>query len=59
MEVATKYFGMFASGEIVASTTFPSFNDNFQNNEIVNEELKNKVLAQVSIFQEALTIVEA
>ncbi len=50
---------MFASGEIVASTTFPSFNDNFQNNEIVNEELKNKVLAQVSIFQEALTIVEA
>ncbi|WP_286495229.1 NAD(P)H-dependent oxidoreductase [Empedobacter sp. R132-2] len=59
IEVATKYFGMFASGEIVASTTFPSFNDNFQNNEIVNEELKNKVLAQVSIFQEALTIVEA
>lgn len=59
MEVATKYFGMFASGEIVASTTFPSFNDNFQNNEIVNEELKNKVLAQVSIFQEALTSVES
>ncbi|MDM1296944.1 NAD(P)H-dependent oxidoreductase [Empedobacter falsenii] len=59
MEVATKYFEMFASGEIVASTTFPSFNDNFQNSEIINEELKNKVLAQVNIFQDALTAVEA
>ncbi|HJD86971.1 NAD(P)H-dependent oxidoreductase [Empedobacter stercoris] len=59
MEVATKYFGMFASGEIVASTTFPSFHDNFQNNEIVNEELKNKVLDQVNIFVEALAAVEA
>ncbi|HCC93529.1 MAG TPA: NADPH-dependent FMN reductase, partial [Flavobacteriaceae bacterium] len=31
----------------------------FQNSEIVNEELKNKVLAQVNIFQDALTTVEA
>ncbi|GEM50229.1 NAD(P)H-dependent oxidoreductase [Empedobacter brevis] len=58
MEVATKYFGMFASGEVVASATFPSFNDNFQNNEIVNEELKNKVLTQVNTFQKALAAVE-
>ncbi|WP_413531877.1 NADPH-dependent FMN reductase [Empedobacter brevis] len=59
MEVATKYFEKFASGEIVASTTFPFFNDNFQNEEIVNEELKDKVLTLVNTFKESLAEVKA
>jgi chromate reductase, NAD(P)H dehydrogenase (quinone) len=59
MEVATKYFGMFASGEIVASSTFPFFNDNFQNGEIVNEELKNTISEKINVFQNALVEVEA
>lgn len=51
MEVATKYFGMFASGEIIASSTFPFFNDNFKDGEIVNEELKNTITEKIEIFQ--------
>ena len=59
MEVAVKYFEMFASGEIVANSTFPSFHDNFQNNEIVNEELKNTILEKITTFQNAFSQVEA
>ena len=59
MEVGLKYFGMFASGEIVASATFPFFNDNFQNNEIVNDELKNTILEKISIFQDSFSEIEA
>lgn len=51
MEVATKYFGMFASGEIIASTTFPFFNDNFKDGEIVSEEYKNIIAEKIEIFQ--------
>ncbi len=55
MEVATKYFSMFAGGEIIASSTFPFFNDNFQNGEITNEELKATILEKIEIFQDALS----
>ena len=56
MEVATKYFGMFASGEIIASSTFPFFNDNFKNGEITNEELKNTIAEKIEIFQNSFVI---
>lgn len=59
MEVATKYFGMFASGEIVASTTFPSFHDNFKEGEIINDELKQTVLAKIKTFQESFETVNS
>mgnify|MGYP003587053715 FL=1 len=59
MDVATKYFEMFASGEVVASSTFPFFNDNFQNGEIVNEELKNTVDEKINVFQNTFASIEA
>ncbi len=59
MELASKYFEHFASGEIVASTTFPSFYDNFKEDEIVNEELKSNVLEKINLFQQALESVQA
>ena len=53
LEVATKYFGQFASGEIVASSTFPSFYDNFKEGEIVNEELKATIDGKIKEFTAA------
>ena len=53
LEVATKYFGQFASGEIVASSTFPSFYDNLKESEIVNEELKATIDGKIKEFTAA------
>ncbi len=54
LEVALKYFGQFASGEIVASSTFPSFYDNFKDGEIINEELKATIDEKIKEFTAAL-----
>lgn len=59
MEVALKYFVHFAGGEVVGSSTFPSFYDNLKDGEIVNEELKATVTAQIEAFKNALVAVEA
>lgn len=59
LEVALKYFGQFASGEIVESSTFPSFYDNFKDGEIVNEELKVSIENKIETFVKALQPVNA
>jgi len=59
MEVALKYFVHFASGEVVAHSTFPSFYDHFKEGQIVNEELKNTIHEKIAAFECALTGVEA
>ncbi len=43
-----------SGGKIVGSMTFPSFNDNFQNGEIINSELKTNLLEQLNNFEKAL-----
>lgn len=59
LEVASKYFSHFAGGEIVASSTFPSFYDNFKDGEIVNEELKTKIDELIAQLEASLIPVEA
>lgn len=59
LEVGLKYFGQFASGEIVESSTFPSFYDNFKAGEIVNDDLKAVIDTKIKTFETALQTVEA
>lgn len=54
LEVALKYFVHFAGGEVVASSTFPSFYDNFKGGEITNEELKASIDSKIKEFEAAL-----
>lgn len=53
MELALSRFP-YSGGQIVGSMTFPSFNDNFQNGEIINSELKINLLEQLNNFEKAL-----
>lgn len=53
MELALSRFP-YSGGKIVGSMTFPSFNDNFQNGEIINSELKINLLEQLNNFEKAL-----
>lgn len=50
LEIGLKYFGQFASGEIVESASFPSFYDNFKDGQIVNEELKAIIDEKIKTF---------
>ena len=59
IEVGLKTFTHFASGEVVAHSTFPSFYDHFKDGQIVNEDLKTKIDEKIAIFECALTGVEA
>lgn len=42
------------NGNIVFSLTFPSFNDNFQEGEIVNPKLKEELDKGIKFFQESI-----
>ncbi|WP_426430577.1 NADPH-dependent FMN reductase [Winogradskyella sp. HB-48] len=41
-------------GNIVATFSLPSFNENFENGKITNEDLNNELLAQVEELQKSL-----
>ena len=44
----------YMGGNIISSMSFPSFNDNFKNGEIVNEELKSGLVERIDKFEKAL-----
>jgi len=44
----------YMGGNIVGSLSFPLFNDNFQNDEVVNENLKVTILEMVTDFEQTL-----
>ncbi|MDT0557458.1 NADPH-dependent FMN reductase [Ichthyenterobacterium sp. W332] len=44
----------FMGGNIVGSFSLPSFGDNFSNGEIINQELKNLLLEEINLFDNAL-----
>lgn len=44
----------YMGGNIVGSMLFPSFNENFKNNEIVNKPLKDKLVKLITDFEKAL-----
>lgn len=51
LEIAKKRFP-FNGGNIVASMSFPSFNDNFRNGEVVEPGLKKELMDRIDAFQE-------
>jgi len=53
LEIALNRFP-FNGGNIIGSMSFPSFFDNFKENDIVNEELKLKLSNLVSKFENSL-----
>ena len=58
MEIGLKYFG-FAKGEVVAYYSLPSFQDNFQEGVIVNEDIQAIVAEKVAVFLNSLASTEA
>ena len=58
MEIGLKYFG-FAKGEVVAHYSLPSFQDNFQEGVIVNEDIQAIVAEKVAVFLNSLASAEA
>lgn len=58
MEIGLKYFG-FAGGEVVAHYSLPSFQDNFQEGVIVNEEIQAIVAEKIDLFLNSLVATEA
>jgi NAD(P)H-dependent FMN reductase len=53
LEIAKGRFP-FNGGNIIESLSVPSFNDNFKNGVLVNDELKKVLLGKVANFQKAL-----
>jgi chromate reductase len=53
LEIAKNRFP-FNGGNIIGSMTFPSFNENFKEGDIVNADLKTKLLDLVAGFQNEL-----
>ena len=51
LEIAKSRFP-FNGGNIVASMSFPSFNENFKNGEVTDPELKKELMARIEIFKE-------
>ncbi|UYW00430.1 NAD(P)H-dependent oxidoreductase [Flavobacterium agricola] len=49
MEVGLKFFG-FAKGEVVENYSFPSFYENFKDNQIINSEIDEIVNEKVKSF---------
>ena len=58
MEIGLKYFG-FAGGEVVAHYSLPSFQDNFQEGVIVNEDIQAIVAEKIDLFLSSLAEKEA
>ena len=58
MEIGLKYFG-FAGGDVVAHYSLPSFQDNFQEGVIVNEEIQAIVAEKIDLFLNSLVATEA
>lgn len=53
LEIAQGRFG-YMGGNIVSSFSLPSFDDNFSDGKITNEELNNQLLEEVEQFTESL-----
>lgn len=53
LEIAKGRFG-FMGGNIVGSFSLPSFNDNFSDGRITNEELNKDLMEKVKQFEESL-----
>lgn len=53
LEIAHSRFG-FMGGNIVATFSLPSFNDNFSEGKITNQELNDQLLAQVALLSKNL-----
>lgn len=53
LEIAKERFG-YMGGNIVASFSLPSFNDNFTDGKILNQELNNQLLEEVKQFAKHL-----
>lgn len=53
LEIAKGRF-VFQGGNIVGSFSLPSFNDNFEEGKITNEELQSQLLNEVKNFQKSL-----
>lgn len=53
LEIALGRFG-FMGGNIVGRFSLPSFNDNFSEGKITNEELNNQLLVEVKQLKESL-----
>lgn len=53
LEMALKRFP-FNGGNIVASMSFPSFNENFKEGEVVNVDLKNDLLERIAEFKKQI-----
>ena len=53
LEIAAGRF-LYMGGNIIGSLSFPSFYDNFKEGEIVNEDMKSKVLEMVSEFEKSI-----
>lgn len=53
LEIALNRFP-FHNAKIIGSLAFPSFNKNFKNGEVLNEELQLKLLAMVKDFQKEI-----
>ena len=49
LEIALGRFG-FMGGNVVGSFSLPSFNDNFSDGKIINNDLNNKLLEEVKVF---------
>ena len=52
LEIALGRFP-YMGGNIIGSLSFPSFNDNFKDEEVINPELKSAILKLVSDFENA------
>ena len=53
LEIALGRFP-YQGGNIIGSLSFPSFNDNFKDGEVINTELNSAILKLVSDFEKAL-----
>lgn len=53
LEIAKGRF-KYMGGNIVADFSLPSFNDNFSDGKMINEELNNTLMAKVSFFESQL-----
>jgi len=53
LEIAKNRF-QYMGGNIVAAFSFPSFNDNFSDRKITNQELNSELMKKVTIFKKSI-----
>ncbi len=53
LEIATNRFP-YMGGNVIGSFSFPSFNENFKNGVVVNEELKNDLHKEIKALENAV-----